>query len=417
MGIDQAGRFMPCRWMSKEKDTKDVPTINTHDIKVYFQKDFAKVRNEILNGNSPYFCKDCNQMDQHGKISGRKKQLLKIGVIPDFFNNSLLSSPWMDEFKYSAKNNGDTKLLPVDWQIDLGNFCNSGCIFCHPTASSVIASEWKKIGLISNIPKGAWCNDNNLLQKFINILKETPHIRYLHFIGGETIITPAFKKILESLVSVNRTDLIIGFTTNLTVWDNSIIELLSKFKLVHVGLSIEALHPVNDYVRWPSKINQVEELLNKWVKEAKNFNWLTQIRITPTIFTVSFLDNIYRYAWENNLSVESCNFLNDPPYLRPTVLPEEFREIALKRLTHWINESKQQIDSTDLVINIRHPDTIKSQLIQDAESYVRYLNNEEYETNRLPQLIKYLKLIENNRNNSILDYVPEYEEFLRSAGY
>jgi N-glycosylase/DNA lyase len=32
-------------------------------------------------------------------------------------------------------------------------------------------------------------------------------------------------------------------------------------------------------------------------------------------------------------------------------------------------------------------------------------------------LVKFLKAFESNRNNNILNYLPEYEEFLRSYGY
>jgi hypothetical protein len=32
-------------------------------------------------------------------------------------------------------------------------------------------------------------------------------------------------------------------------------------------------------------------------------------------------------------------------------------------------------------------------------------------------LVKFLKILESNRNNSILTYLPQYEELFRSAGY
>jgi len=415
MGIDQSGKYIPCRWAVKRKENNDL-SINDIDIDQYFQVSLANIRKEILNGNSPSICQDCNQMENHSKVSGRLKQRLKVGILQENFEKSLLSSPWFKKFNESAVD-GTVDLLPVDWQIDLGNFCNSGCIFCHPTASSTLASEWKKLGLIKNIPAPSWCTNDDLVGKFLQTIKNSKNIRYLHFIGGETLITPAFKKILKELINSNHTSAVIGFTTNLTVWDDEIIELLSNFNLVNVGLSIEALTPVNDYVRWPSKIDRVKELLDKWVKVSKERGWLIQMRVTPTIFTVSFLNDIFEYAWENNLSVESCNFLDNPKYLRPSVLPQPFRQVAIDRLTNWIKKHDQYVKTSDKIINVRNPDTVRLYLIQDAKSYLNYLENEDYETDRLPDLIEYLKLIESNRNNSILDYVPEYEEFLRSAGY
>ena len=415
MGIDQSGKYMPCRWGIKIKDNSE-PLIDEVDIDQYFQTNLANIRKEMLNGNSPAMCQDCNKMDKHGKVSGRLQQRLKVGILQENFEKSLCSSQWFKIFKESVAD-GTISLLPVDWQIDLGNFCNSGCIFCSPASSSSLASEWKKIGLIKNTPTNSWCTNSDLLHKFLQTIRNSKNLRYLHFIGGETLITPAFKRILKELIKANHTSVVIGFTTNLTVWDAEVIELLSKFKSVHAGLSIETLTSLNDYVRWPSKIGQVRELLDKWIHVSKNLGWLAQIRTTPTIFTVSFLDDIFEYAWENNLPVESCNFLDNPEYLRPSLLPQPFRQVAIEKLKKWIKKHDQNINTSNKIVNNRHPDTVKSYLIQDANSYITYLENEDYETDRLPDLVNYLKLIERNRNNSILDYVPEYEELLRPAGY
>jgi len=48
---------------------------------------------------------------------------------------------------------------------------------------------------------------------------------------------------------------------------------------------------------------------------------------------------------------------------------------------------------------------------------VEYMRNEPDESHRLPDLISYLKTMEQSRKNSVLDYLPEYEELFRSAGY
>jgi sulfatase maturation enzyme AslB (radical SAM superfamily) len=148
--------------------------------------------------------------------------------------------------------------MPQDWQIDLGNFCNSACIFCGPNNSSRLAAEYKKLGLITKLPKKNWADNPEMLERFIEILDGTKNIAYLHFLGGETIITPAFKKILKKLIErgLNKTASI-GLTTNLTVWEPEIIELLTQFKEINLGMSIECLHhEINDYLRWPSKINE-----------------------------------------------------------------------------------------------------------------------------------------------------------------
>ena len=60
---------------------------------------------------------------------------------------------------------------------------------------------------------------------------------------------------------------------------------------------------------------------------------------------------------------------------------------------------------------------VKQQILEDAQSYINYLSDQNYEVERLGDLVKFLKTIESSRNNSILDYLPEYEELFKSAGY
>ena len=368
----------------------------------------------MLQGQPPKECRNCEVMEQHGKVSGRQKQLLKTGVTVESFVPEMHSSPWFSEFRHSVISSGHTNQLPQDWQIDLGNFCNSACVFCTPHSSSRLATEYQKLGLLKQAPPRSWADDPKLVDKFMQDLVQAPILRYLHFIGGETLITPAFKTILQLLKHHNlHRDVTIGFTTNLTVWRQDIVDLLLEYKSVNLGMSVECLHPVNDYARYPSHIQQVQAIMDQWLSQCNQLGWLPQIRITPTILTVLHLDTIYQYAMQNAIAVESCNFLDEPEFMRPSVLPPLLRQLAMAKL--------QRLDFGDVlsdrVINTRNRDIHNSQLQQDCQSYINYLTHAPDESHRLPQLIEHLKILENHRGNCVLDYVPEYEEFFRSAGY
>ena len=370
----------------------------------------------MLDGREIPGCAECHIVENHSKISGRQRQLLKIGVTAEDFSKSMLTSAWLDTFRHSLENDGDTDQLPQDWQIDLGNFCNSACLFCEPHSSSRLAAEFKKIGFINELPPRAWCDDPALLDSFLKTLESTPRIAYLHFIGGETLITPAFRIILEKLIQSGlAAKITIGFTTNLTTWDQEIVELLCQFQQVNLGMSVECLHPLNDYVRYGSKIDTVQQLMSRWISVARERQWLIQLRITPTVLSIWHLDTVYEFASDQGIAVESCNFLNDPVFMRPSVLPRSWRDRVIEKLQSWIDAQKQSAGSP--VINTRNPDFAHQQVIEDAKSYVAYLEQQPDESNRLPALISYLQTMENNRKNSVLDYLPEYEELLRSAGY
>jgi len=329
MRITNDGSMVYCRWSNKFNSTANIRDVDPVD---FFQQHMAPLRRDLLQGRQLPECADCYQMDQHGKISGRQRQLLKTGVRLEQFEKTMQSSPWAQSWTNNC-DTGITDQLPQDWQIDLGNYCNSACVFCSPRDSSRLAAEWKKIGLIDQLPPSNWTDDSVLVEKFTNILSQSKHVQYLHFIGGETVITPAFKTILKSLIAsgLNHTATI-GFTTNLTVWDQEVADLLCEFSGVNLGMSVETFDPVNDYVRWPSKIQHVTHTRDRWVELARQQNWIVQLRVTPTLLTISRLLSVYQYAWQQNIAVESCNFLQRPDYLRSSVLPSEIRQDCAKHL-------------------------------------------------------------------------------------
>ena len=414
--INNVGNYEFCRWSVKHDRQATMPSIKTQSPIHWFQHGMSDIRQQLLDGKNIEDCAECKLMEEHSKVSGRQRQLLKIGVTAEDFEKTMLSSPWLDEFKNTKSKNGFTNQLPQDWQIDLGNFCNSACVFCTPHSSSRLAAEFKKIGIINQLPPNSWCDDPDSLALFIETLEKTPNLAYLHFIGGETLITPAFKTILQSLIDNGLSSKIsLGFTTNLTLWDQSIVDMLVQFKEINLGVSIECVHPLNDYVRYGGKIDQTMEILKKWLDVSRANNWLPQLRITPTVLSIWHLDTIYEYAMNQGMSVESCNFLNDPSFMRPSVLPKEYRALVLDKLNDWV--SKHSEVSTKKIINTRDPGNINNQILSDARSYINYLINEPDESYRLPELVEYLKKLELSRKNNILDYLPEYEQLLRSVGY
>ena len=409
MRINNLGHYEYCRWANKSQRTQ-TPHIQSVSPQEFFQQHMTPIRRQLLAGEQPKGCGECAEMEQYGKVSGRQKQLLKVGVRMEQFEKTLISSPWADTF---AADNFDQ--LPQDWQIDLGNYCNSACVFCDPHVSSRLATEYQHIGFIKDLPPANWTDNPELVEKFIDILVQSTHIQYLHFIGGETLITPAFKTILQALIQsgLNRTATI-GFTTNLTVWKTDVADLLKQFHSVHLGISVETFEIVNEYVRWPSKLPVVLENLDRWQELAGQQKWLIQLRTTPTLFTVGSLLSIYDYSWNHGICVESCNFLAEPAFMRPSVLPPTYRATIATRMRTWLD---QHPASGDAVVNIRDPNVSQLQNYQDLHSYVNYLENMPDESHRLPDLVKFLKRLETSRSNSILTYLPEYEELFRSAGY
>ena len=82
MRITNSGTYESCRWQSKDGNTRVNFNNNIQTISplTYFQKNMAELRTTLLSGKASSVCSDCYTMEQHDKISGRQRQLLKVGI-------------------------------------------------------------------------------------------------------------------------------------------------------------------------------------------------------------------------------------------------------------------------------------------------------------------------------------------------
>jgi|688.fasta_scaffold106875_4 hypothetical protein len=423
--VNPAGNYISCRWDFSHPTTSH--NVRNTSLSEYMNSEVMKtLRLDLLNAKDPSTCQSCRHEDQHGKVSGRQRQLLKSVISLDNFEKTLCASPQWDQFEYSFNNQGQTNNLPVDLQIDLGNTCNSACIMCNPIYSSRLITDYKKLHkiepLLFNDPAEAnnWADDPALVDKFVDELTTIPNIKYIHFLGGETLYLKSFYTICNKLIDSGIAKTIsLGTTTNCTVYTPELENIIKNFKHAHLGLSVEAIHPVNDYVRYPSQINNIVDVMKKFISLREHTDLHLSLRITPDIFTINKIDTVFEFMIENSIIAESCNVLQDPKCLRIELLSKNLLNTALDKINRII-EKYNLIKPRQSLINRRN-DNIKNLVIADIIfEYKNLLENiqapDDIEQQRY-DLVKFIKAFESLRNNSILDYLPEYEEFLRSYGY
>lgn len=393
----------------------------------YMNSDIMRdLRMDLLNGTATTTCRSCRNEDQYNKVSGRQRQLLKSAINLNNFDKTFCASPHWERFEHSYQNNGYTDSAPVDLQIDLGNVCNSGCIMCMPLYSSRLATEYVSLQKLepnlfkSPQLKGNWTDDEATVNKFITELAAIPNIRYIHFLGGETLYLRSFYSICQRLIDMGLSkDISIGTTTNCTIYTPELEKILRSFKHAHLGLSIESLHPINDYVRWPAKISTVEKNIKNFIRLRDSMDLQLSLRITPSNLSVYHIDTIFEFMLENSIIAESCNLLTTPECLRIELLPKNILDVIVDKIEKII-EKYNVVDTDDCLINRRNEsihDQVINKIIVEYKNTIknlRTLHNVEEERHNL---VKFIKAFETTRNNSILDYLPEYEEFLRSYGY
>jgi sulfatase maturation enzyme AslB (radical SAM superfamily) len=391
----------------------------------YNSEQMKQLRTEMLSGDSPKICSNCYYEDSFNKLNGRQRQLLKSAVKVEEFDLTLRSSPHYDLFVESSNNQGHSGYHPVDLQIDLGNLCNSSCIMCHPVASSRLTTDYQKLNLVNSrlFPRPdsytSWTRDPQLVKQFVNELSTFPSIKYIHFLGGETLYDESFYTICEQLIAAGLAkNIIVGTTTNGTIYSQRLERIVNEFAEFHLGISIESVTKLNDYIRYPSSIDNVLTNIDKFLTLREQVPQLKlQLRITPNIFSISDIDQVFRYMIEKNITAESCNILQDPPHLKMELIPWDIRDNILSKLNKLIAEYDLAKSG---IKNVRRSDLISASiadLIIDYKTFIEtYTVPDDCEQLR-KDLVEFLQAFESIRNNSILDYAPDYEKFLRSYGY
>tara|TARA_B100000497_G_scaffold97424_1_gene109638 strand:- start:627 stop:1130 length:504 start_codon:yes stop_codon:yes gene_type:complete len=122
----------------------------------------------------------------------------------------------------------------------------------------------------------------------------------------------------------------------MTLMNEKVIELWRKFDHVKVSCSIDDLGKRNEYIRYPTK----------WDDVMKNFLRLKQedfeLDVTQTVSFMNYstLGDFYDFFHREHGVWVHHNYVYDPAILSPAVLPKEKRDIVHKKLHNSFPEYK-----------------------------------------------------------------------------
>ncbi len=179
------------------------------------------------------------------------------------------------------------------------------------------------------------------------------------------------------------------------------------------------MHPVNDYIRWPSRIDDIIDNINKFILLREQTGLHLSLRITPNIFSIYHIDTIFEFMIDNSIIAESCNILQDPSCLRLELLPTDIIEKTIEKINQVIIKH-DLVPTGQTIVNRRREDLVDTVITDVIFEYKYLLENyqapKNIEEDRY-NLVKFTRAFESLRNNNILNYLPEYEEFLRRYDY
>ena len=217
-------------------------------------------------------------------------------------------------------------------------------------------------------------------------------LKIIQFRGGEPFMIPKIKKYLARLVERNiAKDISIHLTTNGTIYNSEIVEILKEFKKIRLMWSAESTEKQNDYLRYPSNWNTIK---NNILNYSQIKNTSIYVSSVLTNYSVLYIDQIIKFAQEHNFN-QHVEIAKKPTYLYFTNLPKEL-----------LQEAHIKIKNIDQTKNL--PDNFNSILSSLGNKINNY--NEDFE------LWNYFKTIAIARDNfravNMKEYMPELAKFV-----
>lgn len=288
---------------------------------------FRKIRMQMLSNEVPEACHKCFEDEENGIVSKRVEELKKY--------------PLSDEHLQKITQLDGTINEPLQYlELRLGNQCNLKCTTCNPTSSS----QWKKDAIVlkENF-KIQLAHDYTSIEEdlfkwadqesFWNELElHNSSIKEIYINGGEPTLNLKHLKYLSKLIEQKKASRIkLIYNTNMIYITEELINLWGKFSHVTVKASIDDINLRNDYLRFPSMWKKVEDSF----KSLLGLDFEIHIMQTISCFNFLYLEELY--SWVSTISPKTkihYNFVTDPEYFSPFIIPPEERKKAIQSYEH-----------------------------------------------------------------------------------
>lgn len=294
------------------------------------------IRTQMIEGNRPEICNVCWHKENLGITSYRQ-----------IYNKNKLLIETLDI--------DNPKLVYIDIKFD--NKCNLQCAYCEENSSNQFekAVAFFKQNNIK-LPFNAKGNNTNFYsyEKLEKIIQLIPNLRLIKVTGGEPTISEHFNLLLDYILDSKYADQIeIRITTNLTLVSNSLLNKLVKFKHVYIGISVDAVDKLYNYIRYPYTFDKFIDRLDTFfdfIKTSDKFSFYFDCLVTSyNIMNIRELIIWYvglpeRYKLPNSMFKHrlDCNV-----HIAPSTHP-----LSIFRLPQNIlDEAKNRYISTPLTSN------------------------------------------------------------------
>jgi sulfatase maturation enzyme AslB (radical SAM superfamily) len=302
------------------------------------------IRAEMLKGNWPTACTRCQKEESSGMQS--KRLYSRHTFSPDFHE---------DWARSVTANDGtlDLSRAPLlDLDVRFGNKCNLACRMCGPSDSSAWIPDYEKLGKKFTKTGFTWYEGG----PFWESLERNSHeLQHIYVVGGEPLLIEQHYVFLQEMVDRGRAGKItLEYNTNLTVLPEKALQLWKHFGNVRLGVSMDGVFAVNDYIRYPSRFSVLEKNLTKIDIAEGNFQvWLAcSVSIYNLHHLVDYMKWVHSKKFSRIGGPPGKEFFRPHPVHQPQsmniqCLPEPEKDRYEKHLQESLSRFLQEEDLND----------------------------------------------------------------------
>ena len=337
----------------------------------------------------------------------------------------------------------DVNTVPIKYtDLRFGNLCNLKCRMCGPTDSNQWyddqAKVWnvtsykdaeKVIPLVKNA-KGKFTADTNIYDwynnpKFWKDLEDAiPTLERLYIVGGEPLMIDQHYEFLRKCIDADRAkDIVVEYNSNITNIPKRAWDIWKGFKRIQIGMSVDAVGPINDYIRHPSKWWKISENMHKLDKAEGDFKiwWAATIQAynmynLPTMMRWKIAQNFNRVNKKVDYKpVISPHPLHNPDFLNVKIFPKESKVWIENYFEEQKLEAKEEIFGYEF-LNDEEKKTNYKYFCKILDQYVKYMNADDY-SHRLEKFWHYTNSLDKLRKESLKDVCPVTFDLLKGNEY
>jgi len=218
----------------------------------------------------------------------------------------------------------------LNTEISVGNLCNLSCVMCDEEASSAILAENQRLN-ISTINQQDFSWSDAAFDHLEQILAAAPRVVNLR--GGEPMYNKKILDIVNKFPDQHLNSTLLHLTTNATRWTPEWEHALKKFRIVRIMLSVDAVGPLCEYIRYPVDFSQIEENIKKIVS---NSNIKPVIHATIQNLNIGSIGKLVQWAKDMNIYL-MMDLLHRPAYFQITNLPDHLKQQAIDHLEETLS--------------------------------------------------------------------------------